>query len=169
MQHHAHFTFVGHLSPIVQVTFNAEYDQIISVDTLEIIKIFSVTDQVCLNTLSDVIPHTMMFMRQPLASFIWHAASQSVLTCSGSELHVLQLSRDDKQTSSQTTHTMPINCAAVISEYVHATVPKDSILTPVLQALDEDWEGAYTFRLMAVLGWESATIIVIICIGACWF
>jgi len=135
VQQHANFTFVGHLSPIIHVTFNAEYDQIISVDTLEIIKIFSMTDQVCLNTLSDVIPHTMMFMRQPLASFIWHAASQSVLTCSGSELAVLQLSRDDKQTSSQTTHSMPITCAAVISEYVHTTVPKESILTPVCRHL----------------------------------
>lgn len=117
VQQHANHAFVGHASPIIHVAFNAEYNQIISVADTEIIKIWSVTDRVCLNTLSGVIPHTMMFMRQPLASFIWHAPSQSVLTCSGAELIVLQLSRDDQRTSSKTAHSMPITCAAVIPEF----------------------------------------------------
>jgi hypothetical protein len=51
----------GHLSPIIHVVSNASRGQMISVDQNEIIKIWHITDQTCLNTFVGVIPHSVRY------------------------------------------------------------------------------------------------------------
>lgn len=52
----------GHVSPITHVVSNSSRGQMISVDKNEIIKIWHITDQSCLNTFVGVIPHSLRYV-----------------------------------------------------------------------------------------------------------
>jgi len=62
----------------------------------QVVKIWDIHDQICLNTISSFIPRMVAHKLPPIASMEWHEASQSMLLASADELAVVQLSREDQ-------------------------------------------------------------------------
>ena len=88
----------GHVSPITHIVSNASRGQMISVDKNEIIKIWHVTDQTCLNTFVSVIPHSLRYVSNDSAvssvhALNWHEPSQTLVACSFVEVSCVEIQR----------------------------------------------------------------------------
>ena len=74
--------------------------------------------QTCVNTLHNMVPHHLTVpRRRGVTAFVWHDASQSLITGYQSELAVLQLARDDTARAAQTSHDHPLSAVAYFPEY----------------------------------------------------
>lgn len=63
---------------------------------LQVVKIWDIQEQVCLNTVSSFIPRQVAHKLPPIVSMEWHEASQSIVLASADELAVVQLSREEQ-------------------------------------------------------------------------
>eukprot|EP00039_Didymoeca_costata_P012680 m.183740 g.183740 ORF g.183740 m.183740 type:complete len:1296 (+) comp15548_c0_seq8:286-4173(+) len=89
----------GHKHPIHHIQVNSGRSQVISCDANDTLKIWSITDHVCLNTFVKIIPrmptpNTIQEFSSRFHDFLWHDQSQALLIASFTTLAVVELARD---------------------------------------------------------------------------
>eukprot|EP00055_Hartaetosiga_balthica_P010904 m.48002 g.48002 ORF g.48002 m.48002 type:complete len:1036 (+) comp7370_c0_seq3:211-3318(+) len=109
----------GHASPIIHVTFNSGYGQAISLSHNEYIKIWDVTEYVCLNTIAAVIPHHSSHGHFLVRNMLWHDSTQCLVTTTNAELCVIELSHHDDSSANLTTHSGAVTCMLPLPSYGH--------------------------------------------------
>lgn len=111
--------FSGHASPVGHVAFDAGTSkQLVSLSVDETIKIWSLKELTCINTLKNLIPHKISASKRCVVSaMVWHAPSQCLITGYQSELAVVQLARDVGSSSTHSSHQHRVTALCYFPHY----------------------------------------------------
>ena len=109
--------------------------------------------QVCLNTLSGLLPHRTLEKKVPISSVLWYAPMQSLLTGGKDELCITQMTRHEDGKAAITTHRQPLSC-------LHYLAKQGQLLTACKGGIINSWDlrtGQHLMQFSSALGDAAVT------------